>query len=65
MDKEPVSTSIITFYSMNVKFYSIHVMNSTSSSRLLREDWDKMDLGSECFIINNNNYNVLCANFFH
>ena len=60
MDKEPVSTSFITFYSVNVKCF--HVMNLTSSSLYYREDWEKMHLGSECFIINN--YNELCAKFF-
>ena len=34
-------------------FYSIHVRNLTSSSRLSREDWGKL------------NYNELCANVFH
>ena len=43
-----------------LSFYSIHVIEFDKFLSLLsREDWEKMDLGSECFIINNNNYNEL------
>ena len=40
--------------------FSFLVMNLMISSRLTREDWESLDLGSECSIINNN-YNELCA----
>ena len=44
-----------------LSFYSIHVMSLISSSLLTREDWEKMDLGSECFIVTIMNY---VQNFF-
>ena len=59
MDKDPVSV-IRTFIVQKVCFfnYSLTVMSLTNSSldyRLSREELDKLDMASKCFIINNHN----------